>query len=214
MERISQFFNYLLSQFSQADFSLLAIIEFSAFALIFAVAFFGCVFSARVRSLDKRAFLYIVNAFAALTLAVFLTRFELAQSVAAASVFWCAGYLLYGVLCLFRQRKPQQKNSAAGVQTVSQLPTAPQRQAVRQPVPSPAVPPQQTAQNTVRLDHALSISDKLLMKNLGRGDRQELEKIKTALTVMKVKGIISPQEGEDLNEMFNALLKFMAKYDL
>ena len=35
-----------------------------------------------------------------------------------------------------------------------------------------------------------------------------------ALTVLKVKGILSAQEGEALNEMFNALLKLMAKYDL
>ena len=70
------------------------------------------------------------------------------------------------------------------------------------------------ATSVVRLEHALSIADKLLLKNLGRGDRQELEKIKTALTVLKVKGILSAQEGEALNEMFNALLKLMAKYDL
>ena len=40
------------------------------------------------------------------------------------------------------------------------------------------------------------------------------EKMKTALTVLKVKGVLSPEEGEALNEMFNALLKLMAKYDL
>ena len=76
------------------------------------------------------------------------------------------------------------------------------------PVTAPA------AQSVVRLDHALSIADKLLLKTLGRGDRQELEKIKTSLTVLKVKGELTPQDGEALNEMFNALLKLMAKYDL
>ncbi|MGN0805829.1 MAG: hypothetical protein ACI4MC_02215, partial [Candidatus Coproplasma sp.] len=77
--------------------------------------------------------------------------------------------------------------------------------------PSASIP---AVQSGVRLDHALSIADKLLLKNLGRGDRQELEKIKTALTVLKVKGTLTAQEGENLNETFNTLLKLMAKYDL
>ena len=97
---------------------------------------------------------------------------------------------------------------------------SPERPPVRvqeAPRPSPtafAWPDVRPAQSAVRLEHALSIADKLLLKNLGRGDRQELEKMKTALTVLKVKGVLSPEEGEALNEMFNALLKLMAKYDL
>ena len=64
----------------------------------------------------------------------------------------------------------------------------------------------------MRLDHALSIADKLLLKPLSRADRQELEKIKTTLTVIQVKGNPTAQEGEIINGQFNALVKLMAKY--
>lgn len=193
---------------------MLALIDLIAFAVVFAATLLGCILSPAVRSHDKRAYLYAVNAFSALTLAIFLIKFNLSQSVAAAAALWCVGYLTYGLLCLFKVRRASHAETPA-VQRESTVSAMP----VRQPRPAPSAPaavaPQPAAvPSGVRLDHALSIADKLLMKNLGRGDRQELEKIKTSLTVLKVKGILSAQEGEALNEMFNALLKFMAKYDL
>ncbi|MDE6373562.1 MAG: hypothetical protein K2L72_03595, partial [Clostridia bacterium] len=123
---------------------------------------------------------------------------------------WCVGYAAYGRVCRFNG------NIAAADVSRAAAPV-PEVRAAAQPATRPAparLAAQPAPQSAVRLDHALSIADKLLMKNLGRGDRQELEKIKTALTVLKVKGILSAQEGEALNEMFNALLKLMAKYDL
>ena len=70
------------------------------------------------------------------------------------------------------------------------------------------------AKNNVRLEHAISVTDRLLQKNLGKGDRQELEKLKNTLAVLQMKGALSPAESEILNENFNALLKLMAKYDV
>ncbi|MDE7076763.1 MAG: hypothetical protein K2O62_05530, partial [Clostridia bacterium] len=116
----------------------------------------------------------------------------------------------YGALSLFKARK---KRAPAAEGTPVQAAVIASGRQVRQPQSAP-VTDAPAAQSGVRLEHALSIADKLLLKNLGRGDRQELEKIKIALTVLKVKGVLSPQEGESLNEMFNALLKLMAKYDL
>jgi hypothetical protein len=66
----------------------------------------------------------------------------------------------------------------------------------------------------VRLDHALSITDRLLAKTLTKGDRGEVEKIRSYLSVLSIKGTLSPEEGEALNESFNTLLKLMAKYNL
>ena len=154
--------------------------------------------------------MWVVNAFAAVTLAVFLCEFSLEKSVAAAVAVWLAGFILYGVLRLFKVRGADVRESVQPpVSNVSVMqPRPPKSAQTVQAVPRPAV------NSGVRLEHALSIADKLLMKNLGRGDRQELEKIKTALTVLKVKGVLSAQEGEALNDMFNALLKLMAKYDL
>ena len=60
----------------------------------------------------------------------------------------------------------------------------------------------------------MSVIDKLLLKNIGKGDRQELEKLKNTLTVLQMKGTLSPTESDILNDNFNALLKLMAKYNV
>lgn len=211
MEAVTKFFAGILSQLDKASFALLAVIDFSAFGAIFVLALVGCIFSDRLRAHSKRGFFHIVNIFSALTLVVFLTEFTLAQSVAVSAVFWCAGYLLYGVLNVFKVKRAPLAQSAPAPVSAPPQPAA--GQVRRAPMPQTEQTPP-AATSVVRLEHALSIADKLLLKNLGRGDRQELEKIKTALTVLKVKGILSAQEGEALNEMFNALLKLMAKYDL
>lgn len=210
MENVTEFFKTILDQFSGANFALLALIDLSAFGFVVLAALSGCIFSKRLRAHDKRAFMWMVNAFAAVTLAVFLTEFTLDKSIAAAIAVWLVGFIAYGLLKMFKGRGAK---GAGRVQPpVSNVPvmqSRPQRPAqVSQAAPQPAV------NSVVRLEHALTIADKLLLKNLGRGDRQELEKIKTSLTVLKVKGVLSAQEGEALNEMFNALLKLMAKYDL
>lgn len=189
---------------------MLAVIDLAAFGVVAIAALLGCLLSKRLRAHDKRVFMWIVNAFTAVTLAVFLTEFSLEKSVAAAAAVWLAGFIVYGVLSAFKVKRTERIESVQP--TVSNITVAqsrPQRPA--QPAQAAAQP---AANSGVRLEHALSIADKLLLKNLGRGDRQELEKIKTALTVLKVKGVLSAQEGEALNEMFNALLKLMAKYDL
>ncbi len=207
MENVTQLINRAFGYLSSVDFGLLVVLDFGAFAVIFAVVLISSLASQRLRSAPKRAFFHLVNLFSAVTLAVFCSEYSLAQSVAATAIFWCIGELAYGLLCAISKPKrpaPEPVGTPVPVATATtSVPVAPVR--------APAVP---AAQSGVRLEHALSITDKLLLKNLGRGDRQELEKIKTSLTVLKVKGILSPQEGETLNETFNALLKFMAKYDL
>ena len=70
------------------------------------------------------------------------------------------------------------------------------------------------AKSTVRLDHAVTVTDNLLRKNLGKGDRQELEKLKNTLVVLQMKGTLTPAESDILNDNFNALLKLMAKYNI
>lgn len=210
MENVSGFFKNILDQFAEANFALLAIIDLSAFGIVVFAALLGCIFSKRLRSHDKRAFMWAVNAFTAVTLAVFLTGFTVEKSVAAAASVWLVGYVAYGALALLKVKgKDNAERAQPSVTNLSVSQVRPPR-----PVQQPQVAPPPAVNSVVRLEHALSISDKLLLKNLGRGDRQELEKIKTALTVLKIKGVLSPHEGEALNDMFNALLKLMAKYDL
>ncbi len=195
-----------MNQLVNLNFGLLVTVDLAAFGAVMVFTLIFCALSPSVRRSDKRPLLHLVNLFTALTLAIFASAFPLVQAVAAAALFWFIGYVFYGAVCaLFKVKKRNAVSEDCApvpVVRVGERDVRPVQQAV------PAV------QTGVRLEHALSISDKLLLKTLGRSDRQELEKIKTALTVYKVKGSLSPQEGEALNDMFNALLKLMAKYDL
>ena len=206
MNGITNFFDNLFNRLSSLKFEHLLIADLCAFGVIFLTVLILCIFSKKMRIVDKRPFLCAVNVFTALTFAVFATTYQLAYSAAAAAAFWCVGYLSYGLLTLFKPATPYVSKAEVKSSAVSSY--RPVQTGAPIAMPPPAV------QSGVRLEHALSIADKLLLKNLGRGDRQELEKIKTSLTVLKVKGTLTPQEGEQLNDMFNALLKFMAKYDL
>lgn len=205
MNGITQLFNRFADYLAGIPFDTLLLAETCAFGGIFLITLFACAFSKKIRYAQKRAFFHLLNAFTAVTLALFCTRYPAPQSIAAAVIFWCVGYLLYGLLCVLSRQPVKAAQYAA-----KPIPVAVTQPAVRQPAPAAAP----VAQSVVRLDHALSIADKLLLKTLGRGDRQEIEKIKTALTVLKVKGELTPQDGETLNDMFNALLKLMAKYDV
>lgn len=198
-------FSRAYSFLASVSYDLLLALPIAALAAVAVLSTLACLVSPAVRAADKRPFFHLLNAFTAVESAVLLMKFGLSQSALFAAMFWLAGYLLYGLLCALT--KPQKPPVRAVANVVSALPAASAQI-------GPAYPDVPAAKSSVRLEHALSIADKLLLKNLGRGDRQELEKMKTTLTVMQIKGSLSPQEGEILNENFNALLKLMAKYNV
>lgn len=211
MNILSDFFTWLFNSLSRIPFDTLLLWDLCSYGGIFALVFALCFISRNVKRADKRPFFHLTNAFTAVTLALFATRYTAPQSIAAAALFWCVGYLLYALLCVIsfgRKREREYVGRPIPAFLPAEKPAAP----ISAPESNPRGIP--AAQSVVRLDHALAISDKLLLKTLGRGDRQELEKIKTALTILKVKGELTPQDGDALNDMFNALLKLMAKYDV
>ena len=167
--------------------------------LVFAVM---CALLPRLRASDKRPVFAFVNAFSALFFALLLIELTLSSALFFAVLFWLAGYLYYGALCAFT--RPAAPRVHAVRNTASSLPQSARRRASAKALPAANAP--------VRLDHALSIADKLLARQLSRSDRQELEKIKTSLAVLEIKGEPSPQEGEIINSQFATLLKFMSKY--
>lgn len=171
-----------------------------AFAFVFLLTLFLTLFQSGVRRADKRPYLCMVNAFTAVTFALAYIYEDLSFSLILAAVFWCIGYLSYGAVCLASRRKRARAESFP----VSDLP--PRLEGLKCSV-SPA-------KTNVRTEHALSVTEKLLEKDLGRGDRQETERIKSALDFMKMKGDLTPADNERLNDNFNALLKLMAKYGL
>ncbi len=203
MDELVNFFDGIFAAFDGVSFGLVALVDLAAFGGVCALSLICSLASARLRSADKRPFLHLVNAFAALTFALFCINYDLTHSAMVAAALWLVGYLVYGALCALTVKR-------AGKPLPAPVRVSEERKFVPEYAP-PKAPP---AQSTVRLEHAMSIADKLLSKNLGRGDRQELEKIKTALTLLKVRGTLTADDGEALNEMFNALLKLMAKYDL
>ena len=120
------------------------------------------------------------------------------------AIFWVAGYLFYGVLCFCSEIKKKKKVEVQPALPVQPVFTQPAR---------PAKSNLPAANSNVRLDHAVTVTDSLLSKNLSKSDRQELEKLKNTLAVLQIKGTLTPAEAEILNDNFNALLKLMAKYN-
>ncbi len=204
-----QLINDLFASLTSLPFDTLIWFVLGTYGAIFIVVFALCLLSARFKALSKRPFLCFTNAYAALVLAAFLICCELGQSILAAAMFWTVGYALYGILCFLSVKK--QPTAPVYTQQVSAMPTAvpPQRSAKADYAPA-----QQPAKNSVRLEHAMTVTDKLLTKNLSKPDRQDLEKLKNTLAVLQIKGSLTPIEAEILNDNFNALLKLMAKYNV
>ena len=193
------------------------------FIAVFILALTLCICLPSVRSSSKKPYLCLVYAYTALTLALFLTAYSLEHAAFVACAFWIVGYLSYGVLCAVSRKKKREPRTAPAQVAACAAPALPARAVNPQPeppAPQPAPKPPKPAngaliaRNNVRLDHAIAVTNRLLQKNLGKTDRQELEKLKNTLEVMKVKGALSPAEGEILNENFNTLLKLMAKYNV
>jgi uncharacterized membrane protein YhaH (DUF805 family) len=203
---MSNFFDYLNGVFNfVANIPLENIAMFLSlsFAAIFIITVILAVALPRVRERDKRPFFHLVNVYTALAFVLLLGEYEVKKAIMFACFFWIIGYVCYGILCLF---KPKKESENRGAVTVTSLPVSRPSDKIYPDIPA--------AKCSVRLEHALSIADKLLLKNLGKGDRNELEKMKATLTILHIKGSLSPQEGEILNDTFNALLKLMAKYNL
>lgn len=193
----------IYSSFTSISFDTLVWIILGSFAAVTVLTVILCFAIPKIRAAGKRPYLCLVNAYAALVLVAFLTKEQLAQSVLAAVLFWCFGYFVYGVLCFITKPVKKEENTPSVVTLMPSRKTAPE--------PRTEVP---AAKSSVRLEHALSVTERLLQKNLGKSDRQELEKLKSTLSVLQMKGELSPAESDILNDNFNALLKLMAKYNI
>ena len=205
MENFVEYFRIAYRAVSSLPFGTLMLISLCSFSGVFALALALCMLSKKVRRADKKPLLFLLNAFTAVMVALFSMGFQPEQTIFSSALFWLAGYLLYGLMRLLTPKKSDAPPSRVNV--ISSMPVRPpERQEECSSLPA--------AKSAVRLDHAISITDKLLLCRLARSDRQELEKIKTTLTVLQVKGNLSPQEGEVLNDNFNAILKYMAKYNV
>ena len=202
MDNVVRFFADVYSSLADIPFGSLVAAALCVYGGLMAAFALACACSFRLRSADKRPVLHFVNAASALFFALMLTGAGAGESLFWSVLLWLAGYAYYGALCAFARgaRVRAAKPSAA----LSLLPESPPRR--------PQVPAVSAPSGGARLDHALSIADGLLSKPLSRADRQELERMKTALTVIRVKGEPTPQENETVNDCFNALLKLMARY--
>ena len=199
----SKMINRVYASISSVPFDTLIWIIVGSFTAVTVLALVLCFAVPKMRAADKRPYLCFVNAFTAVVLAAFAIREPLAQSVLAATLFWFFGYFLYGIFCFISKPVKREENTPS---LVTLMPT--------RPVAPPTRPDVPAAKSSVRLEHAMSVTDRLLEKNLGKSDRQELEKLKSTLTVLQMKGELSPAESDILNDNFNALLKLMAKYNI
>ena len=213
----SEFADKIYSFVSKMPFNTLVAAVWGSYLGVFVLALLLCVFIKSLRACSKSPYLAFTNAFAGLTLALFTLEKELAEAVIVAVLFWVAGYITYGVLCALTPRKKEETVAYARpaepvyVTPPPVTPAKPTKAEVSLSSRTAAAP---AAKNSVRLEHAIAVTDKLLAKNLSKADRQELEKLKNTLAVLQMKGTLSPSEADILNDNFNALLKLMAKYNV
>lgn len=198
--------NKIYISVSKIPFDFLVWFVWGSYVAIFLVALILTFVSKRVRASSKMPFLCLTNAYAGVNLALFLLKCDVAQSVLTAALFWVIGYVLYGGLCAFTKKRTVQtvpQTTVSAIPAAVSVTSAPVKR-----MDAPAV------KNTVRLEHAVAVTEKLLSKNLAKPDRQEIEKLKSVFAVLKIKGELTPAETEMLNENFNTLLKLMAKYNV
>jgi hypothetical protein len=196
-------FTRLFDWFQTIPFAYLLLFSWGIYALL---AFFTLLYRLWVRkksTSQRSVFMGLTAWFSVFTFVIFAFTFPVPQSVLAACLFYIVGSIISLLLSLVPKQKGEQP------QTIRYL--------TQKSAPSPLAYMQAdlpVANADVRLDHALSITERLLAKSMGRGDRQEVEKIRSTLSVLQIKGTLSPEEGEILNDSFNTLLKLMAKYNL
>lgn len=207
MAKITQVLEKVYTAVTEMPLGLSLYIVWGAYAAICISATALALFNKAFKKANKSPFLYFTNAFAAVTLGLLLTEKPLSFSVLCAVVFWCFGYLIYGLLLLLSRRK--NKGNKKAVTTISYAKPHTMPQITEIPLRA-----QPAVKGNVRLEHASSVTEKLLLKELGRGDRQEVERIKTSLALLKTKQNLTPEDNERLNENFNTLLKLMAKYNV
>lgn len=206
-----QFANNIYSSIAKLPFDTLVWIVWGTYFAIFVAVLLVTLLLPKKRTASKRPFLCLTNAYAAVNLSLYLLKCELAQSILISALFWAIGYILYGALCAL-SRPPKKAEPVPAATVIASLPAAATQAS---PAPAKAQKPESAAvKNNVRLEHAVSVTNKLLAKNLGKTDRQELEKLKNTFAVLQIKGTLSPTESEILNDNFNTLLKLMAKYNV
>ncbi len=202
MPDLNLFIEKINTFISKLPFSLSVVLIVSSFALIFFIALGACFASPAVRAVDKRPFFYYLNLYTALLFAIVAAHTSLSSAVVPTALFWIVGYLLYGILCMVTKKR-EKLPEVSYVVAPAAVPAQPK------PPVRPAVP---AAKTNVRLEHAMGITDKLLAREIGRSDRQELEKIKSSLSFLQSKGNLTAQDSDILNDSFNTLLKLMARY--
>lgn len=208
----ANFFGILADFAGKFSFDAVVWFTWGTFAAVFAAALTLTLACPWLRKAGKKPFLCLVNCYAVITAELFLTQTSLSRAVFVSGVFWLAGYLCYGILCALSRIKTRRPPA----QIAATATVCPPAQAFYK-TPSQTPPDGRdlsAAKNNVKLEHAAAVTERLLEKNLGKSDRQQLEKLKTTLEVLRVKGELTPAEGEMLNENFNALLKLMAKYNV
>lgn len=204
----AQFVDGLYAAVAKIPFDWLVWFVWGTYALIFFTVLIASLVSARARAVSKRPFLSLTNAYSAVNLALFLLKCQLAQSLLITCLFWAVGYILYWLLCGVSRPKKIKGGQNFGY-TVTAMPVQ-----TLSAAPKPVNKEVPAAKNSVRLEHAVSVTDKLLDKNLGKTDRQEIEKLKNTFAVLQLKGTLTPAESDILNDNFNTLLKLMAKYNV
>ncbi len=199
MPEILEYINVINQTVEKLPFNTGMWLLLGSYAAVYLVALVFCISSARVRYADKRPFFHFTCLFSVIAFILCSSQMDFKSALIPTVLFWSVGYLLYGTLCAFKAPEAEIGMPEFGVS----------EQVLQVRENRPEVSP---ARSNVRLEHAINIVTKLLTRELARSDRLDLEKMKTTLGGLQDKGNLTAQEGEILNDCFNSLLKYMARY--
>ena len=89
----SDFFDKVYNYLGNIPFDTLIALIWGSYLAIFVAAFIANMCSGKIKAASKRPFLWLTNAYTAVTLAAFLLKCELASSLTASLIFWVIGYI-------------------------------------------------------------------------------------------------------------------------
>lgn len=207
MADIFSFFTTWQGVISSLPYATLLWCVWGSFGGLSALSLGLCAFLPKFKSASKRPYYALFTVYSLFTFVLFLGKSTLSVALSVSALFWVVGYLLYGLMILLSRPKQKIAVTSLSPPTLSSLPVSPHTDRF---TPRPVA----AAEVDVRMDHARSMTERLLKKPLGKADRAVVEKIYHDLDVLVRKGVLSPQEAEVLNEHFNTLLKLMAKYNV
>ncbi len=195
--------NQAMEYYFNTSFNLKVLIVLLSFGLVSFLLMIIAPLSKTFKKSSKRAYIVFSILCCVGLYLVMRLEFTIYISSLISFILACVGGLVYLYLILFKAKSNSSRSQRGGDIHV---------QALSPPPPNAVRGEGQAVPADVRLEHAVSIIDKLLLLNVSRVDRGTLNSMKATFLLYRQKGTLTAEENKVLNDSLNALLKLMSKY--